>query len=180
MSIRHFPHKQGQWVTHVCLEIEIDESYLVVPEGFIPLFDSSKDQKLHVSLSPLFSLKYFQVKAFKKSCENFSKTINRQCFTFENGVFLDDSSNSSVFYALNIRNCDEMTNIKNKFDKLVDSYNPTFLEKFDDEIMHISIARSQGHFDSSKKAPQHRTILGICSKLNCTIGGEKTSFFLSS
>lgn len=176
MSIRHFPHVQGQWVTHVCLEIEIDHKYLVVPEGFKPLFGD--DQKLHVSLSPLFSLKHFQVKAFKKSCENLAKSLSRQCIMFEGGVYLIDSSKTSTFYALTIKDKDSIKDIKLKFDKVIDLYKPKFLETFENEIIHMSIARSQDIYEN--EAPKHNPIIGICTKLVCTIGGEKTQFFLDA
>lgn len=174
MKVRHFPHENGQWVTHVAIEVSIDTKYLNVPKGFTPLFDDDEKHSLHVSLSPLFSLKYYQIEQFKRSCRKLADEIGRECVYFHGGEYLPDASKVFTFYALNVEESEYTKKIFSSFRRIRNSYIIKELEHFEEEIPHLSIAKCEGM--QAGEAPQHTQIIGIFDKLVCSFGGKRVEF----
>jgi hypothetical protein len=176
MKVRHFPHENNQWVTHVSVEVSIDTKHLTIPSGFTPLFSGDDPGSLHVSLSPLFSLKYYQVEPFKRSCKKLAEGIGRQCVSFHGGEYLPDASKIFTFYALDVVESEYTKSVFSSFQRIRDSYIIKELEHFEEEIPHLSIAKCEGM--KQEKPPQHQQIVGIFNKLVCSFGGKKVEYQL--
>jgi len=172
-KIRHFPHVDGQWVSHVSIGINIDYDHLEVPDGFQKLWI---EKDLHISISPLFSLSKHQVPIFLQRCENISSSLRKECIHLYNGVYLFDHSRTSTFYCLEIQENSLIQDIYQRIHRIINVFKPKILEEFSEPIHHVSIARSPILIHDPP--PQHKVIVCVMISLNISIGGKITSYVL--
>lgn len=165
---RHFPHVDGQWVTHVAVKIGVDSDSLVIPDGFRPV-----EHELHITLHNLFTLQHFQVQGFLAQMEKIAMSLTRHVVTFDGTRMLKDSSGVNTFYALTLKEDVVMRDLVQNVKKVVDQFKPKVLEEFEEPVLHMSIAVSNAQ--QSQEIP-HPRILGMVKALQCVVGGQVHEF----
>ena len=167
-KIRHFPHVDGQWVTHICLSIGVDKDSIVIPNGF-----QGVDQNYHISLCPMFSLQHFQIQGLLRDVEEIAMSAKRHVITFNGTKILRDSSNMNNFYVLLVNNDMFVNNLIANVKRVVKKYKPKYLENHDEEIVHMSVAISS---ETPTSDISHPPIMGITKSIECRIGGKTHEF----
>ena len=172
-KIRHFPHIQGQWVTHISLEIAIEKP-IILPNFII------KVQEYHISLSPLFSLQFYQVEEFKKVCEIFGNNLKRNIVSFDEWSLFSDASNIYNFVVLTAKNDTFIKSSIKSLEKILNSFKPKYLETFSEFIPHMSIGKTKSKLPFSHGLNIKLPFIGMAIALNYSIGGEKVQIIFKN
>jgi hypothetical protein len=161
--------KEGDWVVHARLRIEVEKENLRNPPGFELLRD------FHVSLGPKFCLRHFQLQGFLEEIRGLAGKLRRRVLYFEGAKLLKSANGEVVFYSLLAKFDSGMETLLRVANDVFERFSPKVLEKFDVPIVHMSIAQAPSPVSLAESWLHHPRVIGVQTAIECTIGGTLTS-----